>query len=66
MGCYTGLKADNLLIDYNNEIIEIGDVIIGIYEKKIGRNYSALIGLELLEGGKENEDIMWGDICRVM
>lgn len=49
-GMLLGIKIDNLQIQNNEEIINVENVIVGIYEKKLTQNnkYSALIGLELL------------------
>ncbi len=52
----TGIQPDLIYINHNEDIIKTKNVIIGIYDKKISKNYSALIGLELLEGGKSNEN----------
>lgn len=40
-------KVTIKLVD--GEVIELKDVMIGIYDKKIGKKYSALIGLETME-----------------
>lgn len=55
-GMLTGIQPDLIYINHNEDIIKTKNVIIGIYDKKISKNYSALIGLELLEGGKSNEN----------
>lgn len=58
-GMLLGFKANKVEID-NEEIIEtINNVIIGIYENKLSKKnqYSALIGLDLLEGSENNEYI---------
>ena len=52
----TGIQPDLIYINHNEDIIKTKNVIIGIYDKKISKNYSALIGLELLEGGNSNEN----------
>ena len=51
-----GIQPDLIYIYHNEDIIKTKNAIIGIYDKKISKNYSALIGLELLEGGKRNEN----------
>jgi len=50
-GLIVGFKAQNVRIQYNEEIIMLKKVIIGIYTKKLSKNnaYTALIGLEALE-----------------
>lgn len=58
-GMLLGFKANKVLIEQEetNRIIE--NIIIGIYEGKLSKKgqYSALIGLDLLEGSEENESI---------
>jgi len=56
-GLLLGFKASKVItyIDSNEE--ELENVIIGIYDKKLSKKdkYNALLGLEILEGSKENE-----------
>ena len=52
-----GIKPDFVKVMFEDNEKYIEDVIIGIYDKKINKEYSALIGLELLEGESENADI---------
>lgn len=58
-GLLLGIKADgiNILVDEKTEHIK--NAIIGIYDKSLTKNgiYSAIFGLDLLEGGKANEHI---------
>lgn len=54
-GILIGLRANYIEIKYDEEELVINNVIIGIYEKQISKNYSALIGLNLLNGGNKNE-----------
>lgn len=56
-GMLIGLKIDKIQIDINDNIEEIKNVIVGIYNGKFSRNerYSALIGLDIIERGNENE-----------
>lgn len=62
-GILLGIKADNIVIELEEQDIIITDVIVGIYNGKLSKNgkYSALIGLDLLESKekevKENEYI---------
>lgn len=56
-GMLIGIRPEYVKIKYNENQIITKKVIIGIYDKKISKNYSALIGLEILEGGRENENI---------
>ncbi len=55
-GMLTGIRADYVKIIFDEEKI-LKNVIIGIYDKKISKNYSALIGLDLLEGEYNYETI---------
>ena len=52
-----GLKADEVVIEKEEFFIERDDVIIGIFPHKLGKssNYTALIGMDLLERSKSNE-----------
>jgi len=58
-GMLLGIKADKLLIEINENEENIENVIIGIYDKKLSKKgtYSALLGLDILEGSEENESI---------
>ena len=56
-GMLIGIKTDFVKVMFEEKKKYIEDVIIGIYDKKINKEYSALIGLELLEGESENADI---------
>ncbi len=56
-GMLIGIRPEYVKIKYNENQIITKKVIIGIYDKKISKNYSALIGLEILEGGKVYENI---------
>lgn len=48
-GVLIGIQSDYIKIIKENEQIIIDKPILGIYEKKINKEYSALIGLDLLE-----------------
>lgn len=56
-GMLLGIKADNFFIQTENENLEIPNVIIGISTHDFTRNglYSALVGLDILEGSKTHE-----------
>ena len=58
-GLLLGIKPDNVIIDYQDNLISIKSAIIGIYTGILnkGNKYQALIGLEAIEskGGIENE-----------
>ena len=56
-GMLVGVRVDKVNIKYNDNIYEIKNVIIGIYDKKLTKDnkYNALIGLKLLE--KEDKEI---------
>lgn len=53
-GIMIAYKVDNVNVEYQDEIKELDDVLIGIYNDTLSRNnkYSALIGLQILERGK--------------
>ena len=55
-GMLLGFVPDKVVIEGEKEI---KDVVIGIYEKSLTKNgaYTALIGLDLIEGRKKNEYI---------
>ncbi len=54
-GMLIGIRPEYVKIKYNENQVITKKVIVGIYDKKISKNYSALIGLEILEGGGEHE-----------
>lgn len=58
-GMLLGFKANKVEINYEENIETINNVIIGIYENSLSKKnqYSALIGLDLLEGSENNEFI---------
>ena len=58
-GLLLGIKADSVNIILDEKIESINNVIIGIYDKSFTKNgmYSAIFGLDILEGGNFNECI---------
>ena len=58
-GLLLGIKADSISIEIDEKIENINNVIIGIYDKSFTKNgaYSAIFGLDILEGGKLDECI---------
>lgn len=58
-GLMLGLKADEVIIQKEEEKQKMQDVIIGIFPQQLSKNhtYTALIGLDLLERSKTNEFI---------
>ena len=58
-GLLLGIKADNVNIELNEKTECINNVIVGIYDKSFTKNgtYSAIFGLDILEGGKTDEHI---------
>lgn len=58
-GMLLGFKANKVEVNYEDNMETINNVIIGIYENSLSKKnqYSALIGLELLEGSENNEFI---------
>lgn len=53
-GLMLGIKADKIIIE-KEEIEERENIIIGISMQKLENNYSALFGLDLLEGSESDE-----------
>lgn len=53
-GLMLGIKADKIIIE-KEEVEERENIIIGISMQKLGNNYSALFGLDLLEGSESDE-----------
>lgn len=58
-GLLLGIKADCINIILDEKVQSINNVIVGIYDKSFTKNgmYSAIFGLDILEGGKLNECI---------
>ena len=58
-GLLLGIKSDGVNIIIDGKIEKNNNVIIGIYDKSFTKNnmYSAILGLDILEGGKTNECI---------
>ncbi len=56
-GMLIGAKVDKVKIDFEDEEINLSNVITGIYTKTLTKNklYNALIGLDLLESKGERE-----------
>jgi len=56
-GLLLGVKVDNINIEIDEKIEQINNVIIGIYDKSLTKNgmYSAIFGMDILEGGRLNE-----------
>ena len=53
---FNRIKVDKIIISGYIEEKIIKNVIVGIYNKKLSKNYNALIGLNLLEKENEQED----------
>ena len=53
-GLIIGLKPDYIEIEWEDEILIIKNVIVGIYDNKLSKNnmYSAIVGLNLINSGK--------------
>ncbi len=66
-GMLIGIKPDFVKITFGDIVKYSENVIIGIYDKKISKEYSALVGLELLEGDRENENVRINkqNVCKV-
>lgn len=58
-GMLLGFKANKIMIEEEGNIKELKNIIVGIYEHKLSKKnqYSALIGLDLLERSEDNEYI---------
>ncbi len=56
-GMLIGIKPEYIKVSYNDRIVQKRNVVVGLYDKRISKNYQALIGLEILEGGDESENI---------
>ena len=58
-GMLIGTKVDKIKIEFEDEEINITNVITGIYNKSLTRNklYNALIGLDILEN-KDNKELI--------
>ena len=50
-GMLVGIKPDNFILYYQDKIIKIDNVIVGIYNKKLNKTnkYNALVGLDVIE-----------------
>lgn len=55
-GMLIGIKPDFVKVTFDDNERYVKNVIIGLYDKKINKEYNALIGLELLEGDRKNAD----------
>ncbi|MBQ3407704.1 MAG: sigma-E processing peptidase SpoIIGA [Clostridia bacterium] len=57
-GVMIACKVDKIKVEYQDEVNEINDVLIGLYNEALSKNdkYSALIGLQILEGSKINNE----------
>ena len=58
-GILIGIKADEVLVELEENNININNVIIGIYNGTLSKNgkYKALIGLDILENESAYENI---------
>ena len=58
-GMLLGFKANKIEIEQNEEKINVENVVVGIYNNKLSKKnqYFALIGLDLLEGSDENNEL---------
>lgn len=57
-GIITAYMVDKLKVEYQDETNEIDNVLIGFYNEALSKDdkYSALIGLQILEGSKINNE----------
>ena len=58
-GMLLGIKADEVIIRHEEEENKLNNVIVGIYDEHLSKNgnYTALVGLNLLERRENNEHI---------
>ena len=58
-GLLLGFKSNKIIINKEQEEKKVDDVIIGIYDNKLSKRdqYSALVGLDIIEGSDKNEFI---------
>ena len=64
-GMLIGIKANQIKIYTEDEIVVQPNIIIGLYDKKLSKpnDYTSLIGISLIEGRKtENEHIGYAKI----
>ena len=54
-GILMGIESEYVQIEYQEEKIIVSNVIVGIYNKKISKKYSALVGINLINGGNVSE-----------
>lgn len=54
-GMLMGIQSEYAEVEYDEEKSIINNVIIGIYDKKINKKYSALVGLNFIDGGNKSE-----------
>lgn len=57
-GVLIACVVDKMKVEYQDELNEINNVLIGFYNEALSKNskYSALIGLQILEGSKINNE----------
>jgi stage II sporulation protein GA (sporulation sigma-E factor processing peptidase) len=58
-GLLLGFKANKIIVETDTNEEELNNIIIGIYDKKLSKkdSYNALLGLDILEGGRKDEYI---------
>ena len=56
-GLLLGIKVDSVKVILDEKIVVVNNAIIGIYDKSFTKNgaYTAIFGLDMLEGGNQNE-----------
>lgn len=56
-GLLLGIKASKVITEIDENEQQLKNIIIGIYDKKLSKKdkYSALLGLDILEGSEQNE-----------
>ncbi len=58
-GLLLGIKIDSIKVILDDAVETTKNIIIGIYDKSFTKNklYSAIFGLDILEGSSNNEDV---------
>ncbi|MBQ9298222.1 MAG: sigma-E processing peptidase SpoIIGA [Clostridia bacterium] len=56
-GMLIGIKADEIIVNYDEEEYKHNNIIVGLYDKKLSKKgmYTSLIGISLIEGRKMYE-----------
>lgn len=63
-GLLLGIKADKMIVNYQDKKIKCDNVIIGIYNGELSKTnkYGALIGLDIIEKNCEEQKCLWKEV----